>query len=203
MSEKQSGFTAIVIIIVIAVIGVIGLVGWLVIGRKSTKSTSTTDTKQVAKDDNKKDSGSCFGVSKETIKSLLGTPAANLQGPSDTGVVDISKGDKAQTCVYPFAAGATVTNSFTIDRGTYANQANLDASQKYSITEGSSVEGLGDSASYAATDAAISNSRDFVLTVRQDLKIYKFSISQPQDALTYNDASAQRILIQIAQAATL
>ena len=200
MSKKQSGFTAIEVIIVIAVIGVIGLVGWLVIGRKSTKNTSTTDTKQVAKDDNKKDSGSCFGVSKETIKSLLGTPAANLQGPSDTGVVDISKG---QTCVYPFAAGATVTNSFTIDRGTYANQANLDASQKYSITEGSSVEGLGDSASYAATDAAISNSRDFVLTVRQDLKIYKFGISQPQDALTYNDASAQRILIQIALAATV
>ena len=203
MSKKQSGFTAIEIIIVIAVIGVIGIVGWLVIGRKSTKNTNTTDTKQVAKDDNNKDSGSCFGVSKETIKSLLGTPAANLQGPSDTGVVNISKGDVAQTCVYPFAAGATVTNSFTIDRGTYANQANLDASQKYSITEGSSVEGLGDSASYAATDAAISNSRDFVLTVRQDLKIYKFGISQPQDALTYNDASAQRILIQIAQAATL
>ena len=203
MSKKQSGFTAIEIIIVIAVIGVIGLVGWLVIGRKSTKNSSTTDTKQVAQDDNKKDSGSCFGVSKEVIMSLLGTPAVNLQGPSDTGASLIGKGDVVQTCVYPFAAGERVTNSFSIDRGTYPSQANLDSSQKYSITGGSSVEGLGDSASYAATDAAISSSRDFVLTVRQDLKIYKFGISQPQDALTYSDASAQRILIQIAQAATL
>ncbi len=203
MNKKQSGFTIVEIIIAIVFIGIIGLVGWFVVGRMNTKNTSTTDTKQVAKDTNAKGSGSCFGVTKDTIKSLLGTPAANLEGPSDTGVVDIGKGDVAQTCVYPFTAGAPVTNSFTIDRGTYANQANLDASQKYNTTAGSSVEGLGDSASYEATDAAISNSRDFVLTVRQDLKIYKFGISQPQDALTYNDASAQRILIQIAQAATL
>ncbi|MCX6725022.1 MAG: prepilin-type N-terminal cleavage/methylation domain-containing protein [Candidatus Saccharibacteria bacterium] len=107
------------------------------------------------------------------------------------------------TCVYPFAAEATATNSFTIDLGTYANQANLDASQKYVVNDGGAVEGLGDSASYTAKDAAISNSRDFVLVVRQGLKIYTFGISQPTNALTYNDASAQRVLIQIAQAATL
>ncbi|MBA3679542.1 hypothetical protein H0W80_05175 [Candidatus Saccharibacteria bacterium] len=90
-----------------------------------------------------------------------------------------------------------------MDVGTYANQANMDASQKYVTSTGASVGGLGDSATYEAKDATLSNSRDFVLTIHQDLKIYAFGISQPKDALTYNDASAQRVLVQIAQAATL
>lgn len=203
MKKHQDGFTVVEIIIVLAVVAVIGVVGWMVFGKSKKSDTSkstdaTTTTQPVATE-----SGSCFGVSKETIKSILGTPAANLQDLSDTGVQDIGKGDKAQTCVYTFAPGATSTNSFTIDLGTYASQANLDASQQYIPNDGGVVEGLGDSATYVAKDAAISNSRDFVLTVRQDLKIYKFGISQPQDALTYDDASAQRALIQIAQAATL
>jgi prepilin-type N-terminal cleavage/methylation domain-containing protein len=200
--KQQSGFSAVEVLIVLAVVGVIGAVGWMVLGKNnepdSGNNTENATTQPVATE-----SGTCFGVSKATIKSLLGAPAANLQDLSDTGVKDIGKGDKAQTCVYPFAPGATSTNSFTIDLGTYANQANLDASQQYIPSNGASVEGLGDSATYEAKDAAISNSRDFVLTIRQDLKIYKFGISQPQDALTYNDASAQRVLIQIAQAATL
>jgi hypothetical protein len=203
MKKQQSGFGAIEIIIVLAVVGVIGVVGWMVFGRSKKSDTSkntdtTTVTQPVATE-----SGSCFGVSKDTIKSILGAPAAGLQDLSDTGVQDIGEGDKAQTCVYTFAPGADVTNSFTIDLGTYASQANLDASQKYIPNNGGVVEGLGDSATYEAKDAALSKSRDFVLTVRQGLKLYKFGISQPQDALTYNDASAQRALIQIAQAATL
>lgn len=199
MKKQQSGFTTIEIIIAVVVIGILGIVGWTVMGRKSTTSKNNDKPATIIA----KESGACFGVSKTTVKSLLGEPANNLQGPSDTGIVDIGKGDKAQTCVYPFAAGATATNSFTIDLGTYANQANLDASQKYVVNDGGSVDGLGDSASYTAKDAAISNSRDFVLSVRQGLKIYTFGISQPTNALTYNDASAQRVLIQIAQAATL
>lgn len=201
---KQSRFSAAKLILIVAVVvGVIGVVGWMVFV-KDKKS----DSDQNAKDNTTTqpiaaESGTCFGVSKATIKSILGAPAENLQDLSDTGVQDIGKGDKAQTCVYTFAPGATSTNSFTIDLGTYANQANLDASQKYIPNDGGAVEGLGDSATYMAKDAAISNSRDFVLTIRQGLKIYKFGISQPQDALTYNDASAQRALIQIAEAATL
>jgi hypothetical protein len=201
--KQQSGFSVVEAIIIVAVIGVVGTVGWMVLSKNKEsdsgkKANPSTATQPIATE-----SGSCFGVSKATIKSILGTPAANLQDLSDTGVLDIGKGDKAQTCVYTFAPGATSTNSFTIDLGTYANQANLDASQKYIPNDGGAVEGLGDSATYIAKDAAISNSRDFVLTIRQGLKIYKFGISQPQNALTYNDASAQRALIQIAEAATL
>jgi len=201
--KQQSGFTAIEVILVVVVVGILGGVGWMVLGKNKESDSGKNTENTAATQPIASESGSCFGVSKATIKSLLGAPAASLQDLSDTGVQDIGKGDTAQTCVYPFAPGATATNSFTIDLGTYANQANLDASQKYIPTDGGVVEGLGDSATYMAKDAAISNSRDFVLTIRQGLKIYKFGISQPQNALTYNDASAQRALIQIAEAATL
>ena len=204
MDKQQSGFTVIEIVLVLVVVGVIAGVGITLLGKSNKSDTNktvknnTASTRPIVAE-----SGMCFGVSKATIKSILGTPAANLQNLSDTGVQDIGKGDKAQTCVYPFVAGATSTNSFTIDLGTFASQANLDASQKYVTTNGASVGGLGDSATYEAKDAPTSNSRDFVLTIRQDLKIYTFGISLPQDALTFNDSSAQRVLVQIAQAATL
>jgi len=134
---------------------------------------------------------------------LLGPAADNLQNLSDTGVVDVGNGDTARTCVYPFAAGATADNSFIIDRGTYASQATLDDSQKYITDSGAAVSGLGDSATFSAQDVALTNTRDYVLTIRQDLKIYKFEISQPNDAVTFTDAAAQEALAKIAQAATL
>lgn len=203
MKKQQSGFTVVEIIIALVVVAALAGIGWLAYSRVSSNNNQDASNSDVSTKPAISESGSCFGVNKDTIKSILGEPANNLQDLADTGVQDIGKGDTAQTCVYTFAPGATATNSFTIDLGKYASQANLDESQKYITSEGGVVEGLGDSATYEAKDAAISSSRDFVLTIRQDLKIYKFGISQPLDTLTYNDASAQRALIQIAQAATL
>ena len=204
MKKQQTGFSTIEIVIVLAVIGVIGLVGWMVMGRGYKANDVKTSSSAPADKPTPTESGTCFGVSKTTVKSLLGDSAKNLTGPSDTGVQEVGKGDKAQTCVYPFKEGDTADNSFMIDVGTYANQSNLTDSQKY-ITEdaGASVAGLGDSANYLAKDVALNNTRDFVLTIRQDLKIYKFEISQPKGALTFSDASAQTALVKIAQAATL
>ncbi len=204
MKKQQSGFTVVEIVIVIAIVAALAGIGWFTFNRVSkNEAENNVDDTSESTEPAITESGSCFGVSKDTIKSILGTPAENLQDLSDTKVQDIGNGDTARTCVYTFAPGATATNSFTMDVGTYASQANLDESQKYIESTGGAVEGLGDSATYEAKDAAISSSRDFVLTIRQDLKIYKFGISQPLDALSFNDASAQRALIQIAQAATL
>ncbi len=199
--SNQQGFTTIEIILVLVVIGVIASAGFMFVSRRHSsttpaKSTSTTATPATEAD-------SCFGVSKATIKSLLGSAANNLTGPSDTGVVDVPGGDKAQTCVYPFVAGATAENSFMIDRGTYANQANMDNSQKYITETGTAVSGVGESATFSAKDVSLTHTRDFVLKVHQDLKIYTFEISQPTASLTFTDATAQTALVKIAQAATL
>jgi prepilin-type N-terminal cleavage/methylation domain-containing protein len=199
--DDQSGFTAIEIIIVLVVIGVIAGAGFMFISRRNTSSTPAKTATQNNTPATEADS--CFGVSKATIKSLLGSAADNLTGPSDTGVVDVPGGDKAQTCVYPFAAGATAENSFMIDRGTYANQANMDNSQKYITETGAAVTGVGESATFLAKDVSLTHTRDFALKVHQDLKIYTFEISQPSASLTFNDATAQAALIKIAQAATL
>jgi len=203
MKKQQSGFAAVEIIIVLVVIGVIGGIGWVVLSNRNKSTNNETAKTETTAPASTAESGTCFGVSKATIKSLLGPAADNLQNMSDTGVVDVRNGDKAQTCVYPFVAGATADNSFLIDRGTYANQANLDDSQKYIPATGAAIAGLGDSATFAAQDGTIGNTRNFVLTIRQDLKIYKFEISQPQGAVTFTDASAQEALTKIAQAATL
>ncbi|MEO5627997.1 MAG: prepilin-type N-terminal cleavage/methylation domain-containing protein [Candidatus Saccharimonadales bacterium] len=199
--SNQSGFTAIEIIIALIVIGAIAGVGFVVISRRPTSGTTARNTPTVNTPATEADS--CFGVSKATIKSLLGDAANSMTGPEDTGVQDVPGGDKAQTCVYPFVAGATAENSFMIDLGTYANQANLDNSQRYITETGAAVTGVGESASFLAKDVPLTNTRDFALKVQQGLKIYTFEISQPNSSLTFNDASAQEALIKIAQAATL
>ena len=202
--SNQSGFTAVEIVIVLIVVGVLAGIGFMVMGRSSSSTSTDTPAKPKPNAVTKAtEKDSCFGVSKETIKMMLGDAAKNMTGPSDTGVVDVPGGDKAQTCVFPFVAGAKAENSFIIDLGTFANQENLDKSQKYITEVGGEVTGVGESATYLAKDAPLTNSRDFALKVRQGLKIYTFEISQPNSSLTFNDATAQVALVKIAQAATL
>lgn len=204
MKKNQSGFTAVELVIILVVVGVLGFVGYTVWQKRGKTATpAATSATTPAASNTATNTGTCFGVSKATIKSILGAPAATLQDLSDTKTQDIGKGDTARTCVYTFVAGATVNNSFTMDLGTYATQANMDASQKYLPTGGESVSGLGDSATYLVTNGSSAQPKDFVLSVHQDLKIYKFAITQPNDTVTYTNATAKAALTQIAQAATL
>ncbi|MBA3679543.1 prepilin-type N-terminal cleavage/methylation domain-containing protein [Candidatus Saccharibacteria bacterium] len=88
MKKQESGFTMIEVVLVIAVVGVLAGAGWLLWSRRN-HSASQTASNTNSQPTTTANSGTCFGVSKATIKSLLGAPAANLQDLSDTGVKDI------------------------------------------------------------------------------------------------------------------
>lgn len=167
----------------------------------NTQSTKTTDSSN--SDTTKEDLGACAAADASVIKQALGTAAANLGAQQNTGVNGLGDGDKGQTCVYPFVEGATVTNSFYVDLASYASQATFNDASKYS-SGGTSIAGIGDSASYApGKTLAATSSKEFSLTVLKDKKIWKFVIGQPSAKVTFDDASAQTALVQIAKSAKL
>lgn len=197
--KKQYVIAGIVVLIVLAG-------GVFVFTQKKDTPKSDSATTAVAEDnsqdsDKKDDLGACTMVDKSTIKSSLGSAADKLGGPQDTGVTSLGDGDKGQTCVYPFAEGGSVSNSFYIDVASYASQETFDDVTQYS-SDGTTVD-VGDVAYFRVSEPITSKSKEFTLSVQKDKKVILFVISQPADALTFTSDTAQSALTQIAKSAKL
>ncbi len=171
---------------------------------KSSNPTSSTPDKTSSKpaDSTKEDLGLCKLVDKDAAKVALGAAAAKLSGPNDTGVTGLGGGDKGQTCVYPFVEGGDVTNSFYTDLAVYS-QKSFDDISSFTATSGDPVSGIGDKAVYESKVLAATNAKEFSITSVKGTKVYTFTISQPKDAVTFDDATARAALTAIAQAAKL
>jgi len=196
-------------IVIIAGLVVVILIagGALVFSGKDNKSpnssSSTSDnTSSKSADSAKEDLGLCKIIDKDAAKVALGAAAVNLSGPDDTGVTGLGDGDKGQTCVYPFAEGADVTNSFYTDLAVYS-QKSFDDISSFTATSGEPVSGIGDKAVYESNVLAATNAKEFSITSVKGTKVYTFTISQPKDAVTFDDATARTALTTIAQAAKL
>ncbi len=196
-------------IVIIAGLVVIVLIagGALVLSgddKKSSNSNSSTSDKTSSKsaDSTKEDLGLCKIIDKDAAKVALGAAAAKLSGPDNTGVTSLGGGDKGQTCVYPFAEGGDVNNSFYTDLAVYS-QKSFDDISGFTATSGEPVSGIGDKAVYESKVLAATNSKEFSITSVKGTKVYTFVISQPKDAVTFDDATARAALTTIAQAAKL
>lgn len=163
-----------------------------------SQSAATTDaTPQSARED----LGLCDIVDKAAVKSALGAAAENLAGPNNTGVTGLGDGDKGQTCVYPFVKDGNTNNSFYTDLAQYS-QKSYEAVADFTATSGTQVSGVGDRATFQSGDTVL-GAKEFTITAVKGTNVYKFVISQPKNAVTFDDASAQTALTTIAQAAKL
>lgn len=200
MNKKYVIAGVVVVILIVA--------GAIVLTKKdsdsSTEKISSNTSEKASSDvkETKDDLGACTIVEAATIKSALGDAAASLGSAQDTGVTSLGDGDKGQTCVYPFAEGATVSNSFYVDIASYASQATFDDVTQYS-SDGITVGGVGDVAYFTVSEPITSKSKEFSLNVHKDKKVILFVISQPKDSATFTNDTAQAALTQIAKTAKL
>ncbi len=200
MNKKYVIAGVVVVILIVA--------GAIVLTKKdsdsSTEKISSNTSEKASSDvkETKDDLGACTIVEAATIKSALGDAAASLGSAQDTGVTSLGDGDKGQTCVYPFAEGATVSNSFYVDIASYASQATFDDVTQYS-SDGITVGGVGDVAYFTVSEPITSKSKEFSLNVHKDKKVILFVISQPKDSATFTNDTAQSALTQIAKTAKL
>jgi len=205
-----------IIISAAAVIVIAGLVvvGLLVFGKKS--DTTTKDTKPVLVADTSKDFGACTLLTKEKLKSALGSPASKLQGPDNMGLGRVSgnassnvKGDQSQRCIYSFVSGGTIDNAFNADNGfavevyVHKDQASVTAYQAIKNPIAVEVTGIGDAAEYLSSNTADEKLIRSTLVVFVGLRHYSFTISQPADAATFTSETAKAALETIANAAKL
>lgn len=200
MNKKYVIAGVVVVILIVA--------GAIVLTKKdsdsSTEKISSNTSEKASSDvkETKDDLGACTIVEAATIKSALGDAAASLGSAQDTGVTSLGDGDKGQTCVYPFAEGASVSNSFYVDIASYSSQATFDDVTQYS-SDGITVGGVGDVAYFTVSEPITSKSKEFSLNVHKDKKVILFVISQPKDSATFTNDTAQAALTQIAKTAKL
>ncbi len=200
MNKKIIIVVAGIIIVILAVGGV------LLLNKKGDKTTnsssSNSETTSEVSSENVGDLGLCKLVDIDTIKTALGSAVATLTGPDDTGTVSLGDGGRGQTCVYPFVGGGTITDSFYIDLAAYT-QASFDNISSFTATDGTPVSGIGDRATFESSATSAINTKEFSLTVVKGTNVYIFAISQPADAVTFDDTTAQAALTTIAQSAKL
>ena len=193
------------IIVCVTVVAVAMLVIAISVGKKdNSKAVSENPTPSQQNDraqSDEKDLGLCKIIAIADIKSALGSAAATLSGPNNTGVTSLGDGDKGQTCVYPFTEGGDVSNSFYTDLAQYS-QESFDKVADFTATSGTPVSGVGDKATYAAGQP-LTGSKEFTITAVKGTNVYLFVISQPKDAASFDEASALKALTTIAQSAKL
>ena len=144
----------------------------------------------------------CNIVEVSTVKSALGAVAANVTAPDNTGVVSLGDGDKGQTCVYPFEAGGNAQNGFYTDLATYSAESFALISD-FTATSGTPVSGVGDKAVFEAAGDTGIGTNEYSITAVKGTDVYLFVISEPKDAVTFDEASALEALTTIAQSAKL
>ena len=207
-------------LIIISVVSILvisgGVVGALLLTKGQPKP-STTDTvafdnqpktKVETKADLSKDYGACELVKKDFIKSTLGKSADSLQGPDNVGRAYVGNGDESQTCVYSFAAGGTIDNSFGADNGfsvtvyAFKDQTTLDTLQAVENTHAVAVSNLGDSATFTTYADFNPGQTQYILTVYSGLKYYAYTLTQPTKSATFTQASAKTALLDIANSVT-
>jgi hypothetical protein len=164
-----------------------------------------------------KDYGACSLLTASSIKTALGSVAANLQPQEDAGITadsyfgsDVKNiASDSQTCVYAFAPGGNsantlnANNGFTVKKTVFTNkdgpkalidQAKLDPTKTV-------VSSLGDVAFYGADTSANGPGAtyNFELQVFKNNESTSYTISQPAKGATFTAETAKTALLTLAK----
>ena len=203
-----------IIISIIAVLIVAGIVvGGLYLfkykpGDAAYDPTGPAKPGTVLTADTSKDFNATTLLSKDTVKSALGTAAANLEGPNNLGFVHAKDGGESQTAVYPFVSGGTidnsynVTNAFSFEVYQHTDKASVDALIAVKPSTAVDITSLGDKAWFIENKTAGAPTTSYSLLVVSGTKHYTFRISQPANAATFTLDSAKSALTTIASSLT-
>lgn len=211
MSKK-----AIIISIISIIVVAGGVVGILLFVKAQQTAAPSVDNATTLKADLSKDYGACTILDKNFVKSTLGEPANDLQGPDNVGRIYSPNGDESQLCVYSFIGGGTIDNAFNQANGfstevyVFKDEANKTAYKEVvDLTKGA-VKGVGDAATftYVTQDTAASpgspvfKQTKATLKVYSALKIYTYTITQPTESSSFDEQSAKDALLTIAKSVT-
>lgn len=190
--------------VLLAIIAIVIAVSGLAIINSQSNTSVTTNTRVTTNTSPAKteDLGACKFIDRAALKATLGSEAASLSEPEDTGVISLGDQDKGQTCIYPFKEGGTIENGFYLEVADYSPQS-FSKVAGFTAVDGTPVSGIGDKAMFKSGDALTTHSKEFVITAIKGSNVYLFVINQPDAAVTYDDATAMTALTRIAQSVTL
>ncbi len=191
--------TGLVILALTATVGIL-------IAIRPTKQQSSTSNQEIIKlsPDGTRDYSACSILNKDFIKSTLGEPAAQLQGPDLIGLSILPNNDQIQVCSYAFKTGGNSgnqfnsSNAFTTEVYVHKDQASKDNFILLHQADGDKVSNIGESAVFVKRTFSEGNT-NFLLVVYKNLKHFTFSINQPVGVALFDEASAKSKLIEIAK----
>ncbi len=161
------------------------------------------DTSSTIVPDLSKDYGACQLLTKDTIKTALGSKAADLQDGSNSGRLHYSAGVEGQYCSYDFTNNPA-NGTFKAEVSVYQGSADAQAIMAL-LADDTTKESLsltnGDGFYSSNVDKVSQDSPEvqhFVLTFFSQEKQYTLSINQPRETVTFDDTSAKAALVTLA-----
>lgn len=212
MSNGKKIILSVVGLVLVAaiVVGVLYLVKTLSpLGQDDT--TSAEGSASSWRPDTSHDYGACTRVPKSTIESALQGKVASVYGPDNMGYF-VGKGFTKdgpvsydmQSCIYPFAPGASVDNVYNQYDGLivtvshFRSQADADAVLALAREGDKGIGGIGQHAVYTSS-ASGEAGKAFSLNVIDGMTQYQYEIKQSSGKITFTDDSAREALVTIAR----
>jgi len=199
------------IIIIISIVAVIIITSGIFLAlwlsqREATQAPVPDAT--VVVPDHSEDYGACTLVTKDQITRALGSIADTLKDPYNSGKLFYSENVKAQYCSYDFTDKAE-DGSFRAEVSVYSTEADAEATTNLLETDATLAivpldSGDGFYRSYTdQKDPDASPVKHFTLTFLTGASQYTLSINQLESGVTFDDTSATKALITLANEATI
>lgn len=146
-----------------------------------------------------KEEGTDIGVgkvfSKNDVASVLGDHAKSI-ADADVSAVFNYNGTRGQTLTYDFTRFDGYGASVYVDLKEFKNQSVLDESHIYNSTL--KTDPVGDHPAYYMHAQTLGTLREYSLMVVDNLKVYRFALSQPSDRIAISEVSALAALKRLA-----
>ena len=148
-----------------------------------------------AYEENNSDLGMAKVVSRDDVVAALGAKAKSVDAVSVSNVFNLN-GNRGQTATYSFVRADGKQASLYVDMMFFKNYAELKSANIYGSTK--QTDDLAGHPAYYMYAQTLGSDREYRLMVVNDLKVYKFVITQPHQDITINEVAALASLKKLA-----